>query len=156
DKVTVQNGSLTFQDTFAAGSPAGDPSDGSQLSRQWTDQLGNINVNSSNQAVGTSDFNLSTVNGITQADVKVLAGVNLTLGSGQSAGIVARYGGPGYSNFYLAQVRDVGTGFQGAIFKNVGGTFFTVAVGSTVGSGTGTLEFEAVGSSLKLILDGKL
>src|SRR5262249_58733519 len=85
----------------------------------------------------------------------VTAGVNL--GAGETAGLVARYGGPGYSNFYLGQLRAIGNGqFQAAIFANIGGTFRTLAVGSTVNSGTGTLEFEVVGSSLKLLLNNHL
>src|SRR5262249_49909831 len=87
-------------------------------------------------------------------DTKVTANINV--GSGQTIGLVARYGGPLYSNFYLGQLRDTGSGFQAAIFKNIGGSFATIAVGSTIASANGTLEFEVVGNSLKLIFSGKL
>jgi hypothetical protein len=147
DKVVATSPALPFSDNFAA------TSDGSQLSRNWSDQLGNVTV-TGNQAVGTGGTNLSTLNGISQADVKVTAGVNV--GMGQTIGLVARYGGPLYSNFYLGQLRDTGSGFQAAIFKNIGGNFYTVAVGSTIPTANGTLEFEVVGNSLKLILGGKL
>jgi hypothetical protein len=43
------------------------------------------------------------------------------------------------------------------VFHNDGGgTFTELNTGSTVASGSGTLEFEVVGSSLKLILNGQL
>ena len=139
---------LPFTDNFTA------PSDRPELSPYWTDQLGAM-IGVNNQPLGVGDFNLSTLNGIRQANAVVTAGVNLD--AGQTAGLVARYRGPGYSNFYLAQLRSVGNGqFQAAIFSNIGGTFNTLAVGSIVNSGTGTLEFEVVGSSLKLLLNNKL
>jgi hypothetical protein len=149
DNVTATSPTLPFSDNFMA------PSDGSQLSRNWSDQLGNVTINSSNQAVGTGDTNLSTLNGISQADVKVSAN-NVSVGAGQTIGLVARYGGPLYSNFYLGQLRDTGSGLQAAIFKNIGGTFTTVAIGAIIPNAPGTLEFEAVGNSLKLIYGGKL
>jgi hypothetical protein len=137
-----------FSDNFAT------PSDGSQLSRDWTDQLGNVTINECSQALGTAGFNLSTVNGINLADQKAVADINLT--TGQTFGLVTRYQGPLYSNFYLGQLRDTGSGFQAAIFKNIGGVFTTLSFGATVSSGYGTLEFEAVGPSLKLIFNGNV
>src|SRR5262249_21243452 len=137
---------LPFSDNFT--------NNGSQLSNQWATQLGSFSVNGSHQAVGGGAFNLATVVGINQADVQAQATVNLS--SGQSAGIVTRYGGPGYSNFYFGQLRNTGSGLQGAIFLNSGGNFTTLAVGATVAAASGTLEFESVGASLKLIFNGQL
>jgi subtilisin-like proprotein convertase family protein len=150
----VTNVALPFTDNFTTASDGG----GAQLDSSWRDQLGNISVNGSNQAVGTSDTNLSVLNGLSQGDAKVDAQVNVAVGSGQTVGLVARYGGPGYSNFYLAQIRDTGAGLQAAIFKNIGGVFTTIAVGSTFqpAAGGANLEFEVVGSSLKLIYGGTL
>src|SRR5207245_4724982 len=59
-----------------------------------------------------------------------------------------------YSNFYLGQIVDSGGTFKTEIYKNVGGVFTLLATGTTVGTGAGTLEFEAVGQSLKLIFNG--
>src|SRR5262249_54012349 len=101
-------------------------------------------------------FNLATVSGISQADVQAQAFVN-NLNPGQSIGIVTRYVGPGYNNFYLGQLRNIGNGLlQGAIFLNLNGTFSVLNVGATVNVAPWTLEFETVGSSLKLIYNGKL
>jgi hypothetical protein len=129
------------------------PGDGNQLSTSWSDQNGNISIDTTNHlAFGVGDFNLSTVNGISLADITVEGDVNL--GSGQSVSLVARYMGPLYSNFYLAQFRDIGGGqFQGAIFKNIGGATSLVAVGITINSKSGRLKFSLVGSALELDLD---
>jgi subtilisin-like proprotein convertase family protein len=142
------NPSLPFSDNFST------VSDGSQLDRNWTDQYGNITV-AGGAAVGTTSYNVSTVNGINQADVAASIGVNLTA-SGQAAGLITRYGGPLYSNNYLGRIVDTGSSFTTEIYKNIGGTFTLLATGATVSTGTGTLEFETVGQSLKLIYNGAL
>src|SRR5439155_1353830 len=97
-------------------------------------------------AAGTN--NLSTVNGINQADVSVTASVVLT--SGQTVGLVRRYGGALDSNYYLAQFSSSGSGFQATIWKNIGGVYTRLVTGLTVSSGTGTLEFKTMGSTLQL------
>src|SRR5262249_43124694 len=90
---------LHFTDTFTTSSG------GSHLDRNWTDRLGNVTVNTSTgQAIGTAATSLSTVNGVAQGDVRVLANVNVAVGSGQTVGLVARYGGPLNSNFYVGQI----------------------------------------------------
>jgi hypothetical protein len=150
-QATVTNVTIPpkFTDPFTTRSDGG----GAQLDNAWRDQLGNISVNGSNQAFGVGDTNLSTVNGVSIADATVTGDINLLVGSGQTVGLVARYSGPGYSNFYLAQLRDTGTGLQAAIFKNIGGTFSTVAVGISIPSATaGQLQFNLSGSSLQLDL----
>src|SRR5262249_49262163 len=108
-------------------------------------------------ATGTGDFSLSTVNGINVADVTVAGDVSLTPGAGQSAGLVARYTGPLYSNFYLAQFRDIGNGlYQAAIFKNIGGTFSLVALGATTTKNAGRLQFKLMRSTLEVDLDSTM
>jgi hypothetical protein len=145
DKVTLTSPGLPFSDNFSS------TSDGAQLSTNWSDQNGNITV-VVGAATGEGDFNLSTVNGINVTNVTVAGDINL--GAGQSAGLAARYTGPGYSNFYLAQFRDIGGGqFQAAIFKNIGGTFSLVKLGNTTTTGKGTLKFKLNASSLEVDLD---
>jgi hypothetical protein len=148
DQVAVPTSqTLPFKDGFSS---AGD---GSQLSPNWSDQNGDIAV-ANGVATGTGDFNLSTVNGINVADVTVAGDVSLTPGAGQSASLVARYSGPLYSNFYLAQFRDIGNGqYQAAIFKNIGGTFSLVALGATTTKNAGRLQFKLQGSALEVDLD---
>jgi hypothetical protein len=144
DKVTLTPAGLPFSDNFSS------TSDGSQLSTNWSDQNGNITV-VSGLATGEGDFNLSTLNVVSVTNVTVAGDINL--GAGQSVGLAARYTGPLYSNFYLAQLRDIGGGqFQAAIFKNIGGVFSLVQLGDTTTSGAGTLKFVVNGSSLEVDL----
>jgi len=148
DQVVVPTSqTLPFTDGFST------VGDGSQLSPNWIDQNGNISI-TNGAATGAGDFNLSTVNGINVADVTVAGDVSLTPGAGQSAGLVARYTGPLYSNFYFAQFRDIGKGqYQAAIFKNVGGTFSLVTLGATTMKNAGRLQFKLTGSALEIDLD---
>src|SRR5262249_2488270 len=145
--VVPQQAGVPFSDDFST------TSDGSQLRRFWTDQLGNITVvNGQAIGIGAGSGNLSTLNGLDAADVTVTADV--ALAAGQSAGLVARYTGPFYSNFYLAQFIDVGNGqYRAAIFKNFGGTFSLVVLGSTTTKNAGRLTFKLTGSALELDLD---
>ena len=77
---------LPFTDNFSA-------SDGSELSADWTDRSGNITV-VNNQATGSGPgkTNVSTVNGISAANVKIISTV--ALAAGQDVGLVTRYSGP--------------------------------------------------------------
>src|SRR5262249_51973040 len=88
------------------------------------------------------------------ADVTVSARV--ALAAGQTAGLVTRYSGPLENNLYLGQLFGTGSGFQASIWKNIGGVYTRLVTGLTVSTGSGTLEFEAVGPSLKLIFNGQL
>ena len=142
------NAALPFTDSFST-------SDGSELSAFWTDQRGDITV-VNGQATGTGHgkTNLSTVNGISQADVTVAASV--ALDDGQDVGLVTRYSGPLESNFYLGQLAGTAAGFQATIWKNVGGAQTKLTKGLTAGSGSGTLEFQTIGSTMTLLLDGNV
>src|SRR5262249_23463771 len=114
---------LPFTDNFTI------TGDGSQLTTNWSDQLGNVTV-VNGQATGEGAFNLSTVNGLNIGNAKVTA--NVSVNPGGNVGLVARYTGPLYNDFYLGQLRDLGNGqFQAAIFKNIGGVFTTIPVRRT-------------------------
>jgi len=146
---------LPFSDSFSPTSPAGPPSDGSQLSRSWTDQNGNVTI-VGGKAKGTAGTNLSTVNGknINVADVTVTANVNVPVGS--YAGLVARYSGPLESNMYAGFLSSVAGGFQASIWINVGGAWTLLASSSTtVSSGTGQLQFQTIGTTLNLFFQGQ-
>jgi hypothetical protein len=77
--------------------------------------------------------------------------VTVAVAAGQYAGLVTRYGGPLESNFYVGFLVSDGSSFQGTIWKNIGGTYTQIATGAFVNTGVGSLEFEAVGPSLKLL-----
>ena len=71
------------------------------------------------------------------------------------AGLVARYSGPGQSNFYLGMLFNNNGVYQAYIFLNKGGVFTQLAVQNLPGfTGSGTLLFDVVGNSLKLYVNG--
>src|SRR5262249_13065765 len=92
DVVPVASTSLTFTDSLPT------TTFGSQLDSNWTNRFGNISVDNSNQAVARGAVNVSTVNGINAADVKVTGDFALT-GTGVG-GLVARFSGPLNDNYY--------------------------------------------------------
>src|SRR5262249_8072888 len=101
---------------------------GSQLDSFWTNRFGNISV-VGGQAKCTAAVNVSTVNGINAADVKVTGDLALT--GTQAGGLVARFSGPLNDNYYFGQVAgNGGGGFVASIFKTVGGVTTMLATGT--------------------------
>jgi hypothetical protein len=148
--------SLPFSDPF------NHPSDGAQLSRQWTDQFGNFTIQSSgggSAAVGTGTVNLSTVNGLAQSNVTVSA--NFSLGPtpplNDGGGLVARYTGTGEGSCYFGALFHTSTGLRPVIRMHANGAWTTLATGAVIPAATsGLLVFQLAGSSLKLFFNGNL
>ncbi len=138
-------GSSPFSDAFPAASV-------SQLSRNWTDHVGNISV-LSGSATSNDSLNVSTLNGVSEKDVVVSANVNLSVG--QYAGLVARYSGLGDNNMYWAGLtrNSDGTG-TAIIYRNLGGTWTLLATRNvgTLPLNPLTLKFEVINDSLKLFI----
>jgi len=88
------------------------------------------------------------------ADVHVRATVAARAVVGQAVGLVARYGGPGDTNMYLGRLVRRPTGFVAQIWRNVGGVWQLLAARAAPRGG-GLLQFDVVGSSLTLSLNGR-
>jgi hypothetical protein len=125
------------------------------LGAEWATQLGNIQISNNKAAGGIDGTSLATLRGVSTRDSAVQADVNIVAGSGAAVGLMARYSGPGQSNFYLAEAFGTPGAVTVSIYRNVGGVYTLLAT-TTVGSAVGTLRFEAVGSSLKLFLGDQL
>jgi Ca2+-binding RTX toxin-like protein len=139
--------SLPFNDAFNANPPT------EQLSSDWQERQGNFTV-AGNNLVGRSGINFATVNGIALANASVQA--NITLAVSQSAGLFARYQSNGV--YYLAQLSRTATARTANIYKYVIGVGL-VKINSVAGTFAGTgglVQFEVVGSSLKLFVNGFL
>src|SRR5262249_3979481 len=125
-----------------------------QLDSDWLDRVGNFRLQGG-KATGVAAVNVSTVNGVSQADTFTQADV--ILATGQFAGLVARYTGPSDNNMYFgALVQTSPTAAQAVIWRNVGGTWTQIAGQNVNTNGTGTLRFEVIGPSQKLFLNGSL
>jgi hypothetical protein len=136
---------LPFSDSFSG--------PGSQLSSSWLVDAGGFNVAGGN-VQGTTALNVATVNASSSGDDFVQADV--TVPTGEFAGLIARYSGTGDKNMYFGALNHTATGFVAMIWKNVNGTWTSIINQSVSSTGTGTLRFEVVGSSLKLFLDNTL
>jgi S-adenosylmethionine hydrolase len=135
---------LTFTDGFTQASNTG-------LSPAWTIQEGNFNV-FNQAAVGTGPVDLATVNTVLPlADAVVSADVQLGA-VGQEAGLVVHYGGPGDQNDYEGLLSDTSSGFVASLVRDVNGVQ-TVLASASVGSGSGTLELDVSGPSLRLLFN---
>jgi hypothetical protein len=143
--INLTSPGLPFSDNF---STAVDK----QLSNNWLNQLGNFQVQGG-MASGFGGLNIATVNGVNTDDVFVQADVNVS--AGQFGGLVAHYSGPQEANMYWAGINANAGTFQAQIWRNLNGAW-TQLFAQNVASGSGTLRFEVLGSSLKLFDGGNL
>jgi hypothetical protein len=128
----------------------------SSLGSNWSERVGDLAVSGNSLQSNTSSVSLATVAGVSQSNVILSADMNLGAGTAtRSMGLVARYGGSGDGNWYLANLRYTGGRYRVEIWKQVGGVQ-TLLSSAFVGSGVGSLRFEVVGSSLKVFWNGAL
>lgn len=148
--VVLQSADGIFSDGFAS------TTDG-QLSNVWLDQSGDF-ITDGTHAIGQGSRNTAVVNGFAQANVQVSAAVSLP-GTGMSAGLVARYSGPGDNNLYLGQIVNSHGTYTASVYRSLHGVWTLLAsktLTSAQFNGSGQLEFDAIGSSLRLLVNGTL
>ncbi len=128
------------------------------MDSNWINQAGIFNViPASGTATGSASLDLATVYGLNISNVAVQA--TITLSSGENAGLVADYSGPGDQNYYLGGVFATATGYQAYLYRNVNGVFtslLTTPNPTFGGSADGVLRLEVYGSSLKVFLGNTL
>ena len=146
DVLVPGNAVFPFTDNF-------DRPDNTFLGGVWNVQLGNIQIQS-DLARNFSAFSIATLRGISQSNVFVQSDVQV-VSSGQFACLTARQTGTGNNNMYVAGIRDVKGVFSAVLGKIVNGTL-TVLKSTIISTGTATLRFEVVGTSLKLFLNDQL
>jgi sugar lactone lactonase YvrE len=118
--------------------------------------LNNLSVQDGTDPFYAADGALYTIQSVpSAADVTVQADVALGKTGVQYSGLIARYSGPGATNLYWGTLVGNNGQFFADIFRNVGGTWTQLA-GAAVGTGTGALRFDVLGSSLKVYLNDVL
>jgi hypothetical protein len=126
---------------------------GGQLDDTWVDLAGGFDVSAGGAtALGSALRNLAVLDGVAAADESATAAID-KLPPGQTVGLVVRFTDPG--SFYLGTVTHIGNGFSANVFRLVNGLVARLAhvvLPETLFTGSGTLTFEAVGTSLRLIL----
>jgi hypothetical protein len=124
------------------------------LGAGWVQSFGDFETVSgaAQGASGTAD---ATLQGVSQTNVQLQADVFLGSTGTQYGGLIARYSGPGDQNMYWGGLAGVNGSFFALIYRNMNGVW-TPLVTAPVSGGSGTLQFDVVGPSLKLFVNGKL
>ena len=128
----------------------------SELSDSWVQRMGKfrtVKINSDDKAQGSGALNVATLGRFNIAEVSVEAGVSVGAVKGRFASLIVRASGPGEKNMYQASVLFNGTNFEALISKTVSAVT-TLLAKVDIGSGTGSLRFAVVGSTLTLFFDG--
>jgi hypothetical protein len=139
---------LPYSDSF-------DRANAATLGGNWTLKAGAVAISGNRALVGAKD-SVSVLNGISAADVTVQADVSVSPALNAYGYLVARYGPDG--SYYKAGLIGYGSGLKAYIVKvGPGGTAaMFLGTPSAVSSGTGTLRFDVVGTSLRLYFNGAL
>jgi hypothetical protein len=122
-------------------------------------KIGSFTTVGLTETAGAAAANLAVYNSSVQGNASVSVTVS-NIGLNKTAALVARYGGTGNANMYLAGIQNLANKFYAVIQKNVAGVLTTLfksaALTPTQFSGSGTITFEAVGPSLRLFLNTAL
>jgi subtilisin family serine protease len=136
--------SLPFADEFAA---AG------SLAADWVCRIGGFDVSAGSAASTGAGASIATLRGTSAANSVQRSLVSL--GTGRSVGLVARYAGPGDQSMYLAQLTRGQTGFFVQIFRHAGGRWTLLSAGRVYAS-RGWLRFDVVGGQLTARFNGRV
>ena len=151
----LTSGGQVVVSNFNASAATG-ASDG-QLDDYWVNQVGDFTTSGTGTATAATSIALATVNGISNANEAVDLTID-TLTTGEQVGLVARYNGSGLANMYYGSIVATSANtYTAAIYLNVNGVWTPLFSQNYTGTATGkTLEFDVVGSSLQLFLNGSL
>lgn len=141
--------SLPFADNF-------NRPDNSPLSSAWLERMGDLRIVGNHLVNASNRQALATLNGVWQANVSISLDYNLQSAEVErSVGIIARYSGPGDSNYYMARVMKQGGSYTAEIWVNLGGNYTPLSSVST-SHASGRLRFNVYGSRLDLYINGVL
>jgi subtilisin family serine protease len=127
--------------------------DAGTLNRNWVRQAGGFSVSGSAATSTAIGANLTTLRAAATANSVQRSLVDL--GAGRSAGLVARYSGPGDQSMYVAQLARASTGYVVQIFRHVGGQWKLLSSGRVYNS-RGWLRFDVVGDQLVARFNGRI
>lgn len=144
---------MSFGDNFERNT------DTTSLGTKWKEQAGDLVIVTNHVEARGAGTNLAIAPSAALKDVSVQAQVNVVAPAGSgatgSAGLVARYGGPADKNYYLGAIYGVNGVVTARIYRNLNGALTQLA-SAPVGSSSGLLRFEVLGTSLKLFINGVL
>ena len=157
DAIAIDNvlASITDNDVTTVTADDFDRSDSTDLGPNWTEQTGDLAIAAGQLSIISNQIGLGTLNGFTEADVAVEAEVTVPTEGFGHIGLVARYSGSNDANMYLGALVGSGGKYSAQIWRNVNGAWTPLAAGGA-STNRGTLRFEVVGQSLRLLLDGQV
>lgn len=124
------------------------------VSGNWIQGIGNVGIGDDailSRIVGVS---LVTLRGPVPRDSSAQAVVNL--GDGQSAWLFARHTGSADNRMYIAGLVRDGDRYFGRIWRNTGCGPWRLLASTDVGVGSGRIQFDCIGPSLRLFLNGDM
>jgi len=121
------------------------------LSSSWKQVFGNTAISDGNVLSRIEAASVATLYGVTVKNSSAQAVVNI--GSGTSAGLVARFRGTVDHCMYWAGLEKVAEAFFGRIWVNNGSQWRLLASVPVTG-GSGRIRFDCIGPSLSLFLNG--
>lgn len=131
-------------------------SNNSSLGNGWTERSGNFSITNQGLQSSSSGTSLATVNNVSIADVILTADVNLGTGTaGRDAGLVARHSGNGDGSQYWGGIAYSGGRYYAQIWESNNGSWTRLSQ-TQISSGSVTLKFEVIGTTLKLYVNGTL
>ena len=143
--LTLPSVTLPFSDTFTR-------PNGPLTSPAWTTRAGGFVTSGGVAVANSTGMSLLTLRGATATNVSVRAVVNAT--TGLSTGLAARVSADGRS-MYMTQVVRSGSRFVAQVWRELNGRW-QVLRSVALGSGSGTLRFDVVGSQLSVFFNGRL
>ncbi|MBX3412277.1 MAG: hypothetical protein KF708_06125 [Pirellulales bacterium] len=134
-----------------------DRPDSSRLAGPWLEQVGDLRMANNVVELAQNTESVATLFGLSKTDMLVRVDYDLSGGiEGQSVGVLARYGGPGDANTYMARViRGPNNTYSANIWLNLNGNYTPLASAAT-SAAVGTLRFEVLGNRLSLFIDDVL
>ena len=127
------------------------------VSGAWVNQVGSFTISGTTDTAQSSTA-LATINGISNAANEAVDLTINTLTTGEQVGLVARYSGTGLANMYYGSIAATSANtYTAYIDLYVNGASTTLFSQNYTGTATDeTLEFDVVGDSLQLFLNGSL
>jgi uncharacterized protein YkwD len=129
--------------------------DSNTLGAPWVQVAGTVGLFGNQLTVTGFTESMAVYGSAPLSGTEVQANVTLSSTGFQDIGLVARYSGPGERNFYLGVLASNQGQYTAYLVRNFNGQWKQLA-SAPVKSGSGILSLQAVGSSLKLFLDGQL
>ncbi len=127
--------------------------------RRWEDKVGGFQMTGGDAVTSAEGVSVTSL-AVDRQDVGIQAVISIAAGSNKSAGLIARYSGPGEQNFYLAEAYGrpgLTNQVEINLYRQALGQLTLLGRTTVAGaSADGTFRFEVVGAMQKVFFADKL